>query len=77
MSLLVGREMDMLKAYMNFQKAVFEGTQEAARLDRLEAQKAIEADRRARGYCPKHGTEKVSNGIFDSPCPRCEAEMED
>lgn len=28
------------------------------------------------GYCPKHYV-KISNGMFDAPCPLCESEMEE
>jgi hypothetical protein len=27
------------------------------------------------GYCPRHYI-KTSNGMFDTPCPECEYEME-
>lgn len=67
----------MANEYIQFNKAVAEGTLEAEQLDAREAQRRVREDRIARGYCPVHSSVKVSNGAFDAPCGLCEMESDE
>jgi hypothetical protein len=62
--------MNELKRYEDFQRAVFEGAEEAARLDQEPEPAFIPY-----GRCPRHPGEVISNGMFDGLCGICEAEM--
>lgn len=64
--------MDELKRYQDFQKAVFEGVQEAARLDAEPERPFVPY-----GRCPRHPSVETFLKGFDVPCYKCEAEMED
>jgi hypothetical protein len=61
---------DELQSYLEFQRAVAEGLEEAARLDAMPEPAFIPY-----GRCPRHPGVSTSNGMFDTPCYRCEAEM--
>jgi hypothetical protein len=57
-----------LREYERFQKAIFEGVQEAAR--------DTERNWVPYGRCRRHPHIPISNGMFDAPCNLCEAENE-
>lgn len=63
---------DELTSYVAFQRAVFEGAEEAARLD-AEPEPAFIPY----GRCRVHPSVSTFEHGFDVPCYRCEAAMEE
>jgi hypothetical protein len=64
--------MDDFKAYVAFQRAVFEGAQEAARLDAIPEPAFIPY-----GRCRLHPHITTFIGGFDTLCPECEQACND
>lgn len=62
---------DELTAYVAFQKAVFDGLQEAARLDDAEPTFI------PYGRCRVHPSVSTFEHGFDVPCYKCEGEMDE
>lgn len=57
-----------LKSYERMQKAIFEAAQEPELLDETFV---------PYGRCSRHPEQQTSNGMFDTPCPRCEADNDE
>lgn len=63
---------DELAAYLEWQKAVFDGAQEASRLDAIPEPAFIPY-----GRCRVHPSVSTFEHGFDVPCYRCEAAMDE